>query len=47
MKRVNYQFPILVMRDGRRLFTGDEQRKDDCDFFNEDSAISMEGTTLR
>ncbi len=35
------------MRDGRRLFAGDEQRKGDWDFFNENSAISMEGTTLR
>ena len=43
MKCANYSFPILVMRDGRRLFAGDEQRKGDCDFYNDDSAVSMEG----
>jgi hypothetical protein len=42
-KCVNYSFPILIMRDGRRLFAGDEQRKGDCDFYNDDSAVSMEG----
>ena len=43
MMCANYSFPILMMRDGRRLFAGDEQRIGDCDFYNDDSAVSMEG----
>ena len=43
MKSSNYQFPILIMRDGRRLFAVDEQRKGDGDFFDDDASISMEG----
>ncbi len=35
------------MRDGRRLFAGDEQRKGDCDFYNDDSYLSMEGKLRR
>jgi hypothetical protein len=35
------------MRDGRRLFAGDEQRKGDFDFYNDDSSLSMEGKLRR
>ena len=43
MKSANYPYPIVIMRDGRRLFAGDEQRKGECDFFDDDASISMEG----
>jgi hypothetical protein len=35
------------MRDGRRLFAGNEQRKGDGDFYDEDAAISMEDLNNR
>ena len=31
------------MRDGRRVFAGDEQRKGNDDFYDDDVSITMEG----
>jgi hypothetical protein len=47
MKSANYPFPILIMRDGRRLFAGNEQRKGDGDFYDDDASISMEGQNTK
>ena len=43
MMSAKYPYPILIMRDGRRLFAGNEQRKGDGDFYDDDASISMEG----